>query len=70
MLINKPSPIALRKPNGALLLDSLRSALSSPRSNDDISTELVELIGFDDIELVMEILSNRPAVVKEVSSDV
>jgi hypothetical protein len=33
---------------------------------DDVSDELAELIGFDDLELVIKIIENRAAVVKEV----
>lgn len=55
-----------RKPNVEPLLATLQSALSSSRPNDDISGEIAELIGFEDIELVMEILDNRMSVVQEV----
>jgi antiviral helicase SLH1 len=46
---------------------TLHSTLSSTRPNDDISADIAELVGFDDIELVMEILDNRATVVQEVS---
>ena len=55
-----------RLPNGSVLLDAISSALSSPRSDDAISEELFDLIGYDHIELVMEILQNRAGVVQEV----
>ena len=55
-----------RLPNGSVLLDAVSSALSSPRSDDAISEELFDLIGYDHIELVMEILQNRASVVQEV----
>lgn len=41
--------------------------LSSARANDEISGEVVELVGFDHIELVMDLLGSRRAVTKEVS---
>ena len=49
-----------------LLLGSLRPILASSRPNDSISEELAELIGFHDIELVMEILSKREEVLNAV----
>ena len=48
-----------RKPDGHLMLGSVRSILSSGRSDDEISGELAELLGFDQLELVSDILSNR-----------
>ena len=41
------------------MLDSVRSILSSGRPDDAISGELAELLGFDELELVSDILSNR-----------
>ena len=58
----------IRKPNVKPLLATLRSTLSSHQPNDDISGDLAELVGFDDIELVMEILDNRAFIVQEVST--
>ena len=54
-----------RKPNGHLMLDSVRSILSSGRPDDAISGELAELLGFDELELVSEILSNRSQLFDE-----
>ena len=48
-----------RKSDGHLMLDSVRSILSSDRSDDTISGELAELLGFDELELVLDILSDR-----------
>jgi len=55
-----------RKPNGHLMLDSVRSILFSGRPDDAIPGELVELLGFDELELVSEILSNRSQFFKEL----
>lgn len=55
-----------RKPNVEPLLATLHSILSSSKLNDDISSDLADLIGLDDIELIMEILENRSTVVDEV----
>lgn len=48
-----------RKPDGHLMLDTVRSILSSGRPDDAISGELAELIGFDELDLVSDILNNR-----------
>ena len=42
--------------------------LSSSRTNDEISSEIAELVGFDQIELVMDLLGSRRSVAKEVST--
>lgn len=55
-----------RKPNGHLMLDSVRSILSSGRPDDAISGELAELLGFDELELATEILSNRSQFFEEL----
>lgn len=48
-------------------MHEIHSVLSSPRPNDAISEELLDLIGFDDIELVMEVLDQRASFTDEVS---
>ena len=45
-----------------------RSLLSTPRADDAISEQLVELIGFDNIELSMQLLEKRREAVEEISS--
>ncbi|KAJ3793124.1 Sec63-domain-containing protein [Lentinula aff. detonsa] len=50
------------------LLGSLQSILTLPRHDDEISGELVELLGFDNIELVMDILKERHLLVKEIQA--
>ncbi|KAK7470778.1 putative steryl acetyl hydrolase mug81 [Stygiomarasmius scandens] len=54
----------LSKSNVERLLEPLLSTLSSDRRDEDISAELAELIGFEDIELVMEIIHNRSMFVE------
>ncbi|KDQ64891.1 hypothetical protein JAAARDRAFT_241300 [Jaapia argillacea MUCL 33604] len=49
----------LSKPNIQQLLPTVQSILASSRPNEAISEELAEIIGFEDIELVMDILTNR-----------
>lgn len=48
------------------LLQSLHALLSSSTPNEGISEELVEMIGFDEIELAMEILNERKSITNEV----
>jgi len=54
-----------RKPDGHLMLDSVRYILSSGRPDDAISGELAELLGFHDLDLVSNILSNRSQFFEE-----
>lgn len=56
-----------RKPSIQPLLATLHSILSSSKPNDGISGDLTDLIGLDDIELIMEILENRTTVMAKVS---
>jgi antiviral helicase SLH1 len=66
----KPDTVISRlisKSNVEPLMAMLHSTLSSSRPNDDISGDIAELVGFDDIELVMEILDNRASIVQELS---
>lgn len=48
------------------MLNSLASVMSSNRPSEAISEDLAEICGFDDMELVMEILANRARVLEEV----
>jgi antiviral helicase SLH1 len=47
------------------MLGSVRSILSSGRPDDTISGELAELLGFDELDLVTDILSNRNQFLEE-----
>lgn len=49
------------------MLHSVRSILSSGRPDDAISGELAELLGFDELDLVSDILSNRGQFFEELS---
>jgi hypothetical protein len=40
----------------------------SNRRDDEISGELAELVGFDDIQLAMEILESREIVLDQVNA--
>ncbi|KAI0660865.1 Sec63-domain-containing protein [Cubamyces menziesii] len=57
----------LSKPDVEHLLPSLVSLLSSSKPDDAISEELVEMIGFDNIELSMQLLAKRQDAVRELS---
>ncbi|KAJ7591194.1 Sec63-domain-containing protein [Mycena floridula] len=48
-------------------LTTLHTALSSSRGNDEISGDLAEICGFDEIELVMEVISSRSEIVNEIA---
>ncbi|GJE84444.1 Sec63 domain-containing protein [Phanerochaete sordida] len=57
----------LSKPQAEPLLVSLNALLSSSRPNESISDELAETIGFEEIELAMEILEHRSSLSQEIS---
>lgn len=48
---------------------SLLAIISSPQTNDEISAQLAELIGFNEIALVVDILENRSLVKDKVGRD-
>ena len=50
------------------ILATLQSTLASNRPNNEVSGEIAELISFEEIELVMEIMANRALVSRDVSS--
>jgi hypothetical protein len=56
-----------RKLRAESKLASLNALLSSSRPDDSISEELVEMLGFDEIELSMDILSSRNELSQEVA---
>ncbi|KAJ7129808.1 Sec63-domain-containing protein [Mycena epipterygia] len=55
----------LLKPDVEPLLESLYSILSQPRVHD-VSGEVAEAVGYDDMDLIMEILKTRDVLVKEL----
>ncbi|KAF6762354.1 Sec63-domain-containing protein [Ephemerocybe angulata] len=57
-----------RKPELQSLLDAILATLSKDDPEEDVSTELVDIIGYDDIELVFEITANR-SVFKQEAQD-
>ncbi|KAI0832546.1 Sec63-domain-containing protein [Trametes gibbosa] len=57
----------LSKPDVEHLLPSLVSLLESSKPNEAISEELVEMIGFDNIELSMQLLSRRQDAVRALT---
>ncbi|KAF5387927.1 hypothetical protein D9615_000311 [Tricholomella constricta] len=63
---NKCVTRLLQTANIRPLLGSLRTALSSDRADDVISGEIAEIVGFDDIELAMDILKDRVSLAKEL----
>ncbi|KAF7352893.1 putative helicase mug81 [Mycena venus] len=55
----------LLKPNAEPLLESLYSILSQPRDHD-VSEEVTEAVGYEDMDVIMEILQNRETLVKQL----
>ncbi|KAG5637451.1 hypothetical protein H0H81_004468 [Sphagnurus paluster] len=56
----------LQKADFVPILDTLRVILSSDRGDDLVSEEIAEILGFDEIELVMDILKDRASVSKQL----
>src|SRR6266545_5808996 len=54
------------KASSGHVLQPLLDILSSERSNDEISSEMVGLLGYDELELIMQILADRINVRQEV----
>ncbi|THH12262.1 hypothetical protein EW145_g150 [Phellinidium pouzarii] len=57
--VGNPLDKLLSNPNLASVVTSIRSILSSSKPDDVASIELAELIGFEQIELVSEIIADR-----------
>jgi hypothetical protein len=49
------------------LLGTIQSLLTSTKPDELLSEELAELVGFEDLELVMEMIQHRHAVAEQVS---
>ncbi|TCD67667.1 hypothetical protein EIP91_012033 [Steccherinum ochraceum] len=58
----------LDHPSASSLLEPLNILLSSERPNDAVSEELIEMLGFEAIELVMDVLSDRRTISQETSA--
>ena len=56
----------IRLPNVDTLLSSLDAVLSSSRLDDAIQEELLDLIGFDHLVLITDVLQERSVVAREV----
>ena len=48
------------------VLHSLSDLLSSPRPDDAISEQLAEILGFEELDLAMEVLNDRQTVARDV----
>ena len=55
-----------RKPNVAAILPSVLSILASGKSDEMASIELAELVGFEEIELVSELMTQRQSASSKV----
>lgn len=56
-----------RKQNLQPLLSNLATILLSNKSDDAISEEILELLGFEEMDLVSDVLRDRKAVGQEAS---
>lgn len=48
------------------ILSHLHAALASRASNEAISEDLSDMIGYDDMDMIVEILDNRSFIAAEV----
>ena len=62
--------IPSRHPKVQLAAESVAGILQSKRPDDDISSELAELLGFEDIDLVMGLMHNRSKLVEHLAVSV
>ena len=56
----------IREPKLQPILSHLHAALASRDSNEAISEDLFDMIGYDDVEMIVEILDKRSFVAAEV----
>ena len=49
------------------ILSHLHAALASPASNETISEDLFDMIGYDDMDMIVEILDKRAHIAAEVN---
>lgn len=50
-----------------LVAEPVTAILQSKRPDDDISSELAELLGFENIDLIMELIYNRSQLVEQLA---
>ena len=65
----KCSQVAARSglPSGSLQ-DQIMDALKSSRPEDELQSQLTDLVGFDDLDFVIELLSHRKEIVQPVEA--
>lgn len=63
------SDSVVRKYGSEPTFHSLSDLLSSSKPDEAISEPLAELLGFEELDLVMEVLGDRPKVAQEVRSE-
>ncbi|MFG1588280.1 hypothetical protein ACDT12_13510, partial [Staphylococcus aureus] len=49
-----------------IVKESLSGILTSSKTDDDLQEQLIELLGLDNIELIVEIMSNRKTFLQEL----
>jgi antiviral helicase SLH1 len=67
-VINLSNVGLIREPKLQPILSHLHTALASRASNDAISEDLFDMIGYDDMDMIVEILDNRSFIAAEVNS--
>jgi hypothetical protein len=55
-----------RKVDGEFFVQSILALLTGNRTNDEISDELIEHMGLDQIQCASEILDNRVSAIRQV----
>ena len=66
-MINLSNAGLIREQKLQPILSHLHAALASRASNDAISEDLFDMIGYDDMDMIVEILDNRSFIAAEVN---
>jgi len=62
----EPTLGLIREPKLQPILSHLHAALASQDSNEAVSEDLFDMIGYDDMEMIVEILDNRSFIAASV----
>ena len=66
MIVSSSKRWVDREPKLQPILSHLHAALASHDSNEAISEDLFDMIGYDDMDMIVEILDNRSFIAAEV----
>lgn len=67
MIISPNVGVLIREVKLQPILSHLHAALASPASNETISEDLFDMIGYDDMDMIVEILDKRSHIAAEVN---